>query len=84
MSKSLKLIAQLDQWFPPRGPCGLCEGPDARHRIWDAIVDGPDSDEEMAQNFDLSVDAVQAVRSIRPYRRAAAKVTPAQAPDGQR
>jgi hypothetical protein len=22
---------------PFRGPCGICGGPDARHRMWDAI-----------------------------------------------
>lgn len=25
--------------MPWRGPCGLCGGPDARHRILDAIAD---------------------------------------------
>lgn len=24
-------------YLPPRGPCGICGGPDARHRIVDAI-----------------------------------------------
>ncbi len=32
----------VDTWTPvlgpPRGPCGLCGGPDARHRIADAMV----------------------------------------------
>ena len=30
---------QLDDLWPPRGPCGFCGGPDARHRIFDVIRD---------------------------------------------
>lgn len=42
-----KLVA-LDHIFPPRGPCGICGGPDARHRLWDVAEgqartsDGPE------------------------------------------
>jgi len=31
------LLARLDSRWPARGPCGICGGPDARHRLWDAI-----------------------------------------------
>jgi hypothetical protein len=31
------LLALLDRMRPPYGPCGICGGPDARHRLWDAI-----------------------------------------------
>lgn len=27
----------LDRWFKPRGPRGICGGPDARHRLGDSI-----------------------------------------------
>lgn len=69
MSQSKKLIAQLDQWFPPRGPCGLCGGEDARHRLWDQIMDDTRDEEEIAKNFDVDIEAVKAVKKIRPYRR---------------
>jgi len=32
-----RLLARLDRRWPRRGPCGICGGPDARHRLWDAI-----------------------------------------------
>lgn len=38
----------LDARFPFTGPCGICGGPDSRHRLWDALdargrsVDGPE------------------------------------------
>ena len=59
----------LDKWFPPRGPCGLCGHPDARHRIWDAIIDRPESEEELAEDYELPIEAIKAVRNVRPYRR---------------
>lgn len=31
------LLARLDERWPHRGPCGLCGGPDARHRLWDSM-----------------------------------------------
>lgn len=30
-------LSKLDRIWPERGPCGICGGPDARHRLWDAI-----------------------------------------------
>ena len=33
----MSLPKWLDKHLPPRGPCGICGGPDARHRIIDAI-----------------------------------------------
>jgi hypothetical protein len=29
----------IDRYFKPRGRCGVCGGPDARHRIIDAIAE---------------------------------------------
>ena len=29
----------IDDYFPPCGPCGICGGPDGRHRLFDAIRD---------------------------------------------
>lgn len=52
-----------------RGPCGLCGHPDARHRVWDALMDSPDTDEETAHWYSVPVTLVQRVRELRPYRR---------------
>ncbi len=63
-------IAYLDQWFPERGPCAFCGHKDARHRLWDTIIDSTDPDIMEAHNCDFQdVDAIRAVRQIRPYRR---------------
>ena len=32
-----RLLARLDALEPYRGPCGICGGPDQRHRLWDAV-----------------------------------------------
>lgn len=51
----------IDQWFPPRGPCGICGGPDARHRILDAIRDyvaAGETPENVAEELCLPVEAV--------------------------
>ena len=63
-------ISELDRWFPPRGACGICGHPDARHRLWDAIIGSAgDSDETTARWYDYPVEAIQAVKRIRPYAR---------------
>lgn len=59
--------AELDELFPPRGPCAMCGHPDARHRLWDVIIDSPDTAGEIAYNYGVSLSAVEAVRRIRPY-----------------
>jgi hypothetical protein len=55
---------RLDEYFPYCGPCCICGGPDARHRIWDSITGMSatgDSAENIAEEFDLPVKAVQLV-----------------------
>ncbi len=37
MTALARMLARLDARFPKRGPCGICGGPDARHRLWDSI-----------------------------------------------
>ncbi len=61
-------IKVLDKWFLPRGKCGFCGHKDARHRLWDALMDVPETDKETACWYELPVAAVRAVRKIRPYR----------------
>ncbi len=59
-------IAELDQWFKPCGPCMFCGHPDKRHRLWDMFLDSPESDEVLAAEFGHPIEAIQAVRRIRP------------------
>ena len=64
--------ADLDRWFPYTGPCGCCEHPDARHRLFDAIltrhVDGRESIADLAADYDKPIAAIVAVLRDRPYR----------------
>ena len=56
----------VDAWFPPRGPCLVCAVPgvDQRHRVIEAIADAvkadPGSDEDIAQDYGVPVEAVTA------------------------
>ena len=67
----------LDQWFPRRGPCGICGGPDARHRLGDAIYGGwraGDSALSLAKDYRLKNRAIVAClveyeRSRRAHKR---------------
>ena len=56
----------LDAFFPPMGPCGLCNVPglDQRHRVVDAIAGGLEAGEgadEVAEDYGVSREAVDAV-----------------------
>jgi len=59
---------QLGKWFPPRGQCGFCGHPDARHRLWDSLMCSLDTAKQCASNFSLPIAAVQAVWRIEPYQ----------------
>jgi len=66
-------IAQLDRYFPPAGPCAFCGHKDKRHRLWDVIMGmfaGGDKIEAIANDYNLSIEAVAMIIKIRPYRRA--------------
>lgn len=53
----------LDSHFPPCGPCAMCGGPDARHRLWDSIDEQARlrSPRATARDFRVPVAAVRAV-----------------------
>jgi hypothetical protein len=62
-------VADLAKWFPECGPCAFCGFHDKRHRLWDAILDDDTTtDEWCAWNWDVPVDAIRAVRIVRPYQ----------------
>ena len=51
----------VDEFMAPRGPCGMCGGPDARHRVLDAMVScvrGGDSTEAVAEDYGYPVEMV--------------------------
>jgi hypothetical protein len=64
--------AALDKFYAPCGSCAFCGGPDKRHRLWDMFIDSPDSDEEVARQYDTPVEHIRLVRKLRPYRKEAA------------
>jgi hypothetical protein len=70
MKTSVRPELTLDLVGPFRGLCGVCGGPDARHRRFDAIQERALSDtpEEIAGDFALSVDAVRAVIAAPRWR----------------
>lgn len=54
----------IDRLLPYRGPCAFCGGPDARHRIFDAIVDrfnAGEAIEEIADDLGLAEELVRVV-----------------------
>lgn len=62
----------LDVLGPHRGPCGLCGGPDARHRVADTIAEcvaAGDSAEAMAEDFGITVNAVRAIAAATEMER---------------
>jgi len=62
----------LDEYFPPRGPCAFCGHKDARHRLWDALMDrvaAGDSAESVAEDYGISMKAMNLVLKLRPYKR---------------
>ena len=58
---------ELNKYFPFRGKWVICGHEDARHRLWDAIIDRPEDDEFIAWDYNLHLESVIAVRRIRPY-----------------
>ena len=54
----------LDALGPYRGPCGICGGPDARHRLADAIADrlrAGESAEAVALDYEVQAGVVCAI-----------------------
>lgn len=55
---------RLDRYFPYRGPCAYCDSDDARHRLWDAIVERRKAGEsipDLQRDYGLSYWAVRVV-----------------------
>lgn len=51
----------VDDYMPFAGPCGLCGGPDQRHRVIEAIVErvqSGDSPEEVANDYGYDVEFI--------------------------
>ena len=56
----------IDRWFRRLGPCLICNvpGADQRHRVIEAIADAviaePDSEDDVAADYGVPVEAVRA------------------------
>ncbi len=53
-----------DLWRPYNGSCGLCGGPDARHRLFEAISErhaAGDSSSHLATDYATDVATIEAV-----------------------
>lgn len=62
--KTESISNPLNNWFPRRGSCVCCGGPDARHRLFDAIVsryEAGESVEALAADYAVTVTAIEAV-----------------------
>jgi hypothetical protein len=62
----------LDVLQPYAGPCGICGGPDQRHRLADSIVEnvgGGDSPEFVAEVYDVPLATVLALVATRERNR---------------
>lgn len=56
-------MSDIDRYFPRCGPCAFCGKKDARHRVIDSIRARHavgETVEELAEDYDISVDAVRA------------------------
>lgn len=61
--------AQINAAMPYRGRCGMCGGPDARHREWDSWRGqhrAGDPIERVARSFDRRLAIVRAVIRLSP------------------
>lgn len=57
-------MSEIDKYFPYRGKCAFCGADDARHRLWDSIIDmhkAGDSIEHLAEDFNLPIEAIKLV-----------------------
>jgi hypothetical protein len=60
----------VDEWFAYRGPCSCCGHPDARHRMFDAIISRCRAGEatlDVADDYGVPLCAVVAVLQDQPY-----------------
>jgi hypothetical protein len=72
MMWSKEAISYLDKYYAPCGPCALCGHRDKRHRLWDAFLtlsENGYSPDEISEEHDVSIEHVEAVLLILPYRR---------------
>ena len=57
-------MSRYDLVGPFVGACGLCDGPDARHRVYGAIRErhaGGESPEDLAFDYDLCLESIRLI-----------------------
>ena len=63
---------KFDTYFPYRGPCGFCGGPDARHRLIDMLQGRRQVGESVAHiaaDYELPRETVVSALRVRVGRR---------------
>ena len=64
-------VARLDRFYKPCGPCAFCGFHDKRHRLWDVWLDmasAGESAKAIAEDYDVSLEHVEAVLGAKPYQ----------------
>jgi hypothetical protein len=56
-------LAMTQGIAPYRGPCAICGGPDARHRLFDSLRVDTGTDAEAAREYRVPVLLVRIVRA---------------------
>lgn len=70
----VNMTPELDALMPPAGPCGICGGPDQRHRLIDAIRENARAGDDPWVTWGPPgypagmVDAILALRPVRVQR----------------
>jgi hypothetical protein len=59
----------IDKQIPFAGECAFCGHRDRRHRLFDVIINSPETDEVFGYDYDLPIEVVKKVRELRPYKR---------------
>jgi len=61
-------VDEINKYFPFRGGCAFCGHPDARHRIFDAIIERADNNEILADDYECPEAVVKMIKDLKPYR----------------
>ena len=57
----------IDSHIPFKGSCAFCGHQDARHRIFDAIMERPECTKTISYDYELPVMIVNRIKRLKPY-----------------
>ena len=58
----------IDEEIPFHGECGFCGHRDARHRLFDTIIDMKETSTNLSYDYDLPVNIIIRIKELKPYR----------------